>query len=378
MVRRVAVIGVGAIGAQALWQLSLREDVEVEGFERFSVGHGFGASGGDGRVFRTVQYENPGYVPLIQRSERLWGELEAETGQHLRVITGGLVVGTSTAPQISTALEGVERFGQRVDRLAPDELRRRFPQQTFHDDDLGLYDHGAGLIRPELTIIATVAAAERRGARVFEHVVVEGIDEQADGVLVRADGEVRRYDAAVIATGAWAPQLAGAAASEIQPRKVISAWYYPRESGALEGLPGFVRTMPHQFYGVPSQDGLSIKLGLSGIHHRDVDSPDASDYVVREENYRAFRSLVADYFPSLFPRPFRLETYFEGYTPDARPVLQRPEEDSRITYALGFSGHGFKLAPVYGEIAAMSAMGEAADPDAGFLRRDFASAGLLA
>src|SRR5699024_993729 len=98
--------------------------------------------------------------------------------------------------------------------------------------------------------------------------------------LTFADGDSIEVDQVVIATGAWAPQLVpSAVAAEIQPRKVISAWYFPKEFGGLEGLPAFVRTMPHQFYGVPSQDGLSIKLGLSGIHHKNVDTPDDSDYV---------------------------------------------------------------------------------------------------
>lgn len=368
---RIAVIGLGAIGAQALWQLSQHEGIEVDGYEMHSIGHGLGASGGDGRVFRTIQYEDPAYVPLIQRAEDIWQRLEAETRQQLRVITGALAVGTESCGQVARSVEGIERYGLRVDQLSPEQLRRRYPQMVFHDDDAGLYDHDGGLIRPELTILSAVTAAAARGASVFERSRVRAIDEIGDVVAVRTDAGVREYDEAIVATGAWAPQLAAAVSDGLQPRKVTSAWFFPREFGALEGLPPFVRFEPDQFYGVPSQDGLSIKLGLSGIHHLDVDTPDAADYVVREENFDGFRRRLAEYFPSLHPQPFRLETYFEGYTPDSRPVVQKVSADSHVTYAVGFSGHGFKLAPAYGRIAADLALHAPEDPDTAFLRREF-------
>lgn len=371
---RIAVIGLGAIGAQTLWQLSQHDGIEADGYEMHSIGHGLGASGGDGRVFRTIQYEDSAYVPLIQRAEDIWQRLEAETRQQLRVITGALAVGTVGCGQLDRSIEGIERYGLRVDQLTPAQLRERYPQMCFHDDDAGLYDHEGGLIRPELTILSAVTAAAERGATVFERTRVRSVEESGDVVAVRTDEGVREYDEVVIATGAWAPQLAARASSGVQPRKVTSAWFFPREFGALEGLPPFVRFEPDQFYGVPSQDGLSIKLGLSGIHHFDVTTPDEADYVVREENFAGFRRRLADYFPSLHPQPFRLETYFEGYTPDSRPVVQKAAPGSHLTYALGFSGHGFKLAPAYGQIAAELALNAPEDPDTAFLRREFEAA----
>jgi sarcosine oxidase len=303
----------------------------------------------------------------------LWKQLEAECEQQLRIVTGALAVGSANSAEVARSVEGIDRYDLHVDQLSAAELRTRFPLMRFRDDDTGLYDHDGGLIRPELTILSAVTAAADRGAHVFERTRVLNIDRNGDSVVIRVPQVEREYDGVIVATGAWAPQLAAEVSQGVlQPRKVTSAWFFPRTFGAIRGLPAFVRFQPDQFYGVPSQDGLSIKLGLSGIHHRDVSTPDEADYVVREENFEGFRQRLAAYLPALHPQPFRLESYFEGYTADARPILQKTWPDSPITYAVGFSGHGFKLSPVYGEIAANLALRRPVGADIAFLHREFA------
>ena len=48
-------------------------------------------------------------------------------------------------------------------------------------------------------------------------------------------------------------------------------------------------------------------------------------------------------------------------TPDALPVLQAADEPEGLVLAMGFSGHGFCLGPVTGQIAAAMVQGEPID-----------------
>ncbi len=370
--KRIAVVGLGAIGAQVLWQLSRRDDVTVHGYDLHGPGHGFGASGGDGRLFRTVQYEDTGYVPLLKRATQVWSELETETRQRLRAVTGGLIIGDEASAQIRTAVRGVEAFGLDAVVLTAAELRRRFPVQRYRDSDIGVLDRGAGIIRPELTNMATIDAAVRRGASLFKARRVAALEPDHDMVRVVTTDGSEQYDHVVVATGAWIGQLVPQLAGLVQPRKITSAWFFPRDARALADAVGFVRTAPVHYYGVPSADGISIKLGLSGVNHLDVDHPDAADYTVRHENFRPFVDVLSEYFPALWPDPFRVDTYFEGYTADARPVLQNVTSDLPVTILAGFSGHGFKFAPLYGQIGAQLAADGVTDPDIEFLLREFA------
>ena len=76
----VVVIGLGAMGSAALYQLAKR-GVRAVGIERFEPGHDRGSSHGLTRIIRLGYFEHPSYVPLVRRAYELWRELEAASGR---------------------------------------------------------------------------------------------------------------------------------------------------------------------------------------------------------------------------------------------------------------------------------------------------------
>ena len=63
----VAIVGLGAMGSAAAYQLA-RRGQRVVGIDRFSPPHGMGSSHGHTRMIREAYYEDPIYVPLVQRA----------------------------------------------------------------------------------------------------------------------------------------------------------------------------------------------------------------------------------------------------------------------------------------------------------------------
>ena len=94
----VVVIGAGAVGSMALWQLSKREGLSVVGIEQFGRVHAHGSYAGESRVFRTAVHEGGTYVPMIQRSRELWRELERESGRDIYLEVGALSIGPGGLP----------------------------------------------------------------------------------------------------------------------------------------------------------------------------------------------------------------------------------------------------------------------------------------
>src|SRR5206468_3626284 len=76
---------------------------------------------------------------------------------------------------------------------------------------------------------------------------------------------------------------------------------------------------------------------------------------------------IREYFPGLHPDPVSLQTGIEGYSVDDQPLVGLAPSDPRVVVACGFSGSGFKFAPVMGEIAADFAIKGASGRDVSFL-----------
>lgn len=83
------VLGLGGMGSAAVAQLAQR-GARVLGLETFLPLHANGSSHGRSRIIRQAYFEAPEYVPLLLRSYDLWRDLEAESGQTLLKVTGGL------------------------------------------------------------------------------------------------------------------------------------------------------------------------------------------------------------------------------------------------------------------------------------------------
>src|SRR5688572_18557002 len=101
------VVGLGAMGSAALYQLSKRDN-NVLGIDQFAPPHTMGSTHGDTRITRQAIGEGEEYVPLSLRSYEIWDELEKKTGKKLLTITGGIIAGQVDGQ----SLHGNNRFLQ--------------------------------------------------------------------------------------------------------------------------------------------------------------------------------------------------------------------------------------------------------------------------
>lgn len=114
----VAVVGAGTMGTMTLWRLA-RAGITALGFEQYTIGYDRSAAGGESRIFRTAYREGPQYVPALLRAQQLWRELEAETGQDLLALRGGLMIGDASAGELGNVLACIEELS------LPHEIPRR-------------------------------------------------------------------------------------------------------------------------------------------------------------------------------------------------------------------------------------------------------------
>jgi sarcosine oxidase len=284
----------------------------------------------------------------------MWEQLQAETGRSLLRRSGSLVMGETASPAMSLLLSTSAAQGLDHEVLDREELARRYPQHRLPDGHTAVLDRLGAVIRPEASIQAAATRAEQLGARLHRYTTVrEVVPAAGGGVQIVTDQGTDHVDAAVVTVGPWINTLLPDLPRAIDVRRVVCSWHLPtRHDWFAGGAPSFVRATPHDCFGIPSPDGISVKLGLSFKYHAPVPEPERLDRTVRPEELGVFRELIGELMPDLNPDPIRMSAYMEGYTKSGNPLVGHlPGEDDIIVMA-GFSGSGFKFSPAMGQIAA--------------------------
>ncbi|MQA06087.1 MAG: FAD-dependent oxidoreductase [Streptosporangiales bacterium] len=353
----------GTVGSQAMWRLAAR-GAEVVGFDRFAPGHDRSGAGGDTRIFRFAASEGAEYVPLLRHADALWRQLERESGRQLRDLTGCLLVGQAEDPTLPQS-------GADLEELSAGKVAARFPGYRLAPDERAVFDRGGGCIHAPLAVVAAALRAEQLGARLHRYTTVTEVRACDDGVDIVTDGGVQRFDRAVVAAGAWVGQLFPELGLPVDVRRNLSFWH-PWQPPVRDAaaLPALIRASSPGFYGVPSPDGLTMKLGLTAELHRSVDDPNRLDRAVAPEELDDFRRVIRAHLPGLHEEPTRLGAYMEAYSADRHPLVGSMSGVPNVVFLAAFSGHGFKISPAIGDAAADLALTDGTALPVAFLAAD--------
>ncbi|WP_410585525.1 N-methyl-L-tryptophan oxidase [Amycolatopsis sp. lyj-108] len=367
----VVVVGLGAWGSMALWQLASR-GVRAIGVERHGRGHSLGASHGGSRMFRITCLEHPGLVPLARRSGELWDLLGRQAGKPLLHRYGGLLIGAPDSAVAGGTLAAANEHGIEVEPLNRAQLAERFPQHTaLAADDIGVWEPSAGLLRPEESIRAALDAAETAGAQVFTGTEVTEIYSIDDGVLVHSPGRTWPARRVVVATGSWLPFMTPL--PELRVVRMPVTWFEPdgdADRFRLAEFPVFMRELDGGtvLWGCGADPPYDVKLGLEQFGATAVPfDPLDTDRSVTPADWTALREVLAGHLPGLRPEPSRVAVCMLTLTPDGQFVLGSLPEAPNVIVAGGDNAHGFKHATGIGELLADLATGHEPRIDFSFM-----------
>ena len=341
------VIGLGAMGAAASRALA-RRGLRVLGLDRFAPPHTLGSSHGGSRIIREAYFEDPRYVPFVQRAYLLWDELGREYGEPVFTPTGGLMIGRPGGVLVSGAKASAKAHGLRHEVLDAAALRRRYPAFQVDDDTVAVWEPRAGVLAPERAIAAFLAAARQRGAEI--HGDEPALDWQADGdgVVVRTGKARYRADRVVLAAGPWLGRLVPELPLTVE--RVVQFWFETVGARqALDAIPIWIweHERDRFIYGFPrSERGVKIAR-----HHEG--EPADPDHVRREvgpDEVASMRELLQRRLP-FASGPLRDSSVcLYTNTPDGHFVIDRHPRHPQALILSVCSGHGFKFAPAIGEV----------------------------
>jgi sarcosine oxidase len=358
----VIVCGLGATGCAALYRLAAA-GARVLGFDRYRPGHDRGSSHGLTRVIRQGYFEHPSYVPLVRRAYELWRELEGTAGRSLLHVAGIAEIGPPDGALVRGTLESSQRHDLRHEVLDADALMARFPAFRLPRDVVGVVQPEGGFLEVEPAIAAFMALAETAGAEIRSGEAVRSVESYAGGVRVVTDRGVVTAQQAIVAVGPWTTTLVPEL--PLRVTRQVTAWFAPKDETpfAPGRFPVFLVESRHgMHYGIPPHGGLGVKVAKH--HHRDESvDPETYDRVVSAKDEALIRNFVADYLPAANGAMTDARTCLYTMTPDGDFIVDRLPGAANIIVASPCSGHGFKFAPVIGEILCGLALDNATPHD---------------
>lgn len=357
---KVAVIGMGGVGAAAAWHLA-RSGHQVECVERFELDHDLGGSYGGSRIYRHV-YPDGLYTRLMDAAWPLWLELEKASGRELMLRCGGIFFGPEGHPDMGTAEAALRESRIPFEILGIEEAARRHPALRLMPGEVAIHQRDAGLLRASACVRAMARLARAAGARLREHTEVLNLESRPAGLRIHLEpaGSLD-VDAAVLAPGPWARRfLPPDSADAIQVTRQRYHHFRPdpgcEARFAPDRLPIWI-DMNSWFYGFPSHDEIPGPKVAEHLGGKPVD-PDRVDRGPDPEFLERARRYVAERLPGLSPEVIYEKTCLYEKTPDEDFILDRLPGLAGVSIVAGTSGHGFKFLPLLGELAARLALGE--------------------
>ncbi len=356
----VIVIGLGSMGAAATEALA-RRGRRVLGLEQFDIPHALGAHHGQSRMFRTAYYEHPSYVPLLQRSLELWRDLEARARTDLLYLTGGLYVGPTTptgrggGELVPRSEEAARRFHLTHQVLSRAELARRFPSLHIPDDFVGLLERDAGFVLPERSVGAMAVLAARQGAELRGREPVLDWTADSSGVRVRTVRAEYIAQSLILAGGPWSAKLCRGLGIDITITRQVLGWVQPKVKGIFDlgRFPCWAveRDDGALYYGFPE---LPWHPGFkTALHARSkACDPDTVTRTATSDDEAEIREGLRRHLPNADGPLLTMGVCMYDNSPDSHFILDRHPAHQNVIVGTGFSGHGFKFAPVIGEALA--------------------------
>jgi len=363
------VFGVGAMGAAACLELARRGD-RVLGLERFALPHEFGSSHGQSRIFRIAYFEHPDYVPLLLRARERWLAIGRDAGEDLLLQTGGLWLGRPEDELIAGTRRAAEQHDLHHEVLSTEEVARRHPEFRVPAGHVGFFEADAGTLRPEAAVFAMARLAREAGATIHTRERISDWNADAKRVVLRTDRGVYEAERLVITAGAWSMSALADLGASLAVTRHPTAWFRVRDRSPFDPATfpcwALVRDSSSFFYGFPLIDGDErMKIALHGPG--ESTDPDNVNRALRDDEAAMFRAALEALLPAAAGPLAGASVCLYTSSADGHPVVDRHPIHENVVFACGFSGHGFKLAPVVGEALADLSRGGRSDLPVGFL-----------
>ena len=359
------IIGAGVMGSSTAYHAAKR-GLKTLLLEQFDLLHYRGSSHGESRTIRAT-YPEAYYGPMVIESEKLWREAETDAGYNVYFKTEQLDLGPFDNTSLLALIANCGKQGIRHKVMDSKEVHVKFGGKVNVPEGwVAVVSENGGVLKPTKAVAMFQTLAVKYGVVVKDKTEVAdvAVDEEKGGVVVRSgSGEMFYGKKCVVTAGAWVSKLVRNVSKGVVnlPIQAIETtlFYWKIKEGCEEdftigkGFPTFAIYAEPYIYGTPAFEFPNlIKVAVHGGRECDPDSRTWRPAKMVVEYLKEWLKLTFGDRVKWEDGPVMSQSCLYSMTPDEDYVIDflggRFGED--VVVAGGFSGHGFKMAPVVGRI----------------------------
>ena len=365
----IVVIGGGCTGTSTALQLARRRAGKILLLERATL-----AAGGTGRSSALVRqhYTHPALVAIALRALRIFQHFSEEIGgtSDFRETSFLATVGPEDVAALHKNVAMQREIGVDTRVMSSDEIFELDPRINVEDIGAAAYEPESGYADPYSTTVSFAGAARDLGVEIRQNTRTTGLVAENGRItgVVTNQGAISA-GTVVVAAGFHSRELLlplGIDLPVTPVRHAITIFERPEDFGPSHcTIIDFVQ----RAYMRPEGANLTL-VGSSDAYHRSDDTDPDADRSVDADTTVMFGERFMHRFSGI--DDFNIRRGYTGVydvTPDGQPMLGALPEIDGLYLAFGFSGHGFKLSPVIGQILAEAICdGESSVVDIGLFR----------
>lgn len=354
--QNIVIVGAGIVGLSTAYALLKQGMHSVTVLEQESVDHPRSTSHGISRLLRFEYGEKAFYTQLVQLALARWYVLEHSSQRTLYSPTGLLVLGNEDDNFTRSSYTVLRELGLPTTQLSQQQCQQRFPQFATTDYDMYTYNsqggvlHASTCLRTLRDLILDLGGEIHEGSRVKR---VEYGNAHRPVRITLHSGDIYNADRVVLAVGPWVHHLIESLHLPVRMTRQYLLYFanLPLSSFGVDAFPPF---LADELYGFPIHSTLTGKgpsWFKAASHNFGIPVEPEENTPIEEllinQIVRRLRTLL----PALRQAPLvHVDSCMYDVSLDENFILDTLADDSRVIFATGLSGHGFKFGLVLGEI----------------------------
>jgi sarcosine oxidase subunit beta len=349
----ILIVGGGVMGTSIAYHLARRGAGKIIVLEKSWLGAG--SSGKSGAIIRQ-HYSTRLCASMARLSLKVFEKFEETVGGPPVFTRTGLVLVVKETDRASlhANLQMQQELGIDTRFVSRQELLDIDANVRLADDELAAFESEAGYVEA-VQVVASLADAGRRiGAEICEGVEVRGIIVH-NGRIAGVDTNEGRYETRclVLAAGPWAAAVAKTAGVELPVQSCRTQVALFRRPPGLARRVATYADFVQGIYFKPTHGDMIHAGSIGGEETNDPVNPDDYAEAANSDWLPGVRQRLSRRYPAMH-RGYGRGGYGALYaiTPDWHPILDQLPGVEGAYCAVGFSGHGFKLSPLVGQLMA--------------------------